>query len=111
MNPDDGAIYRHRRACYGFGAVVEQVGERWERPSPCPEWDARDVLEHVIGFHEVLLFRPLGIKANRPRDDSRSMGGHPTGHLHRPRCQLVPSRPPTRRLDARSGFPPPYAHH
>jgi len=25
------------------------------------------VLEHVIGFHEVLLLRPLGIKANRPK--------------------------------------------
>jgi uncharacterized protein (TIGR03086 family) len=66
---DDGAIYRHRQACYGFGSVVEQVGERWDRPSPCPEWDARGVLEHVIGFHEVLLLRPLGIKANRPKED------------------------------------------
>ena len=70
MDPVDGAIYRHRRACYGFGAVVKQVGQRWERPSPCPEWDARGVLEHVIGFHEVLLLRPLGIKANRPKDDA-----------------------------------------
>jgi uncharacterized protein (TIGR03086 family) len=69
LYPEDGAICRHRRACDGFGAVVEQVGRRWQRPSPCPEWDARGVLEHVIGFHEVLLLRPLGIKANRPRDD------------------------------------------
>ena len=69
MDSEDSAIYRHRRACYGFGGVVEQVGEQWERPSPCSEWDARGVLEHVIGFHEVLLLRPLGIKANRPRDD------------------------------------------
>jgi hypothetical protein len=70
MDPEDGAIYRHRRACYEFGAVVKQVGQRWERPSPCPEWDARDVLEHVIGFNELLLLRPLGIKANRPKDDA-----------------------------------------
>jgi uncharacterized protein (TIGR03086 family) len=62
-------IYRHRRACYGFGAVVDQVDGRWDRPTPCPEWDARGVLEHVIGFHEVLLLRPLGIKANRSKDD------------------------------------------
>jgi len=27
------------------------------------------VLEHVIGFHDVLLLRPLGLKPNRPRDD------------------------------------------
>jgi uncharacterized protein (TIGR03086 family) len=27
------------------------------------------VLEHVIGFHDVLLLRPLGLKPERPRDD------------------------------------------
>jgi uncharacterized protein (TIGR03086 family) len=27
------------------------------------------VLEHVIGFHEVLLLRPLAVKAHRPKDD------------------------------------------
>jgi hypothetical protein len=23
-------IYRHRKACYGFGAVVDQVDDRWD---------------------------------------------------------------------------------
>jgi len=33
-------------------------------------WVGRqDVLEHVIGFHDVLLLRPLGLKPQRPRDD------------------------------------------
>jgi hypothetical protein len=31
--------------------------------------DARGVLEHVIGFHDVLLLRPVGLKPERPRDD------------------------------------------
>ncbi len=66
---DDRPIYRHRQACYGFRDVVEQVGGRWGCLSPCPEWDARGVLEHVIGFHEVLLLRPLGVKVRRPHDD------------------------------------------
>ena len=48
---------------------MNQVGDRWDRASPCPEWDARGVLEHVIGFHEVLLLRPLHIRASRPKDD------------------------------------------
>ena len=26
-------------------------------------------MEHVIGFHDVLLLRPLGLKPDRPRDD------------------------------------------
>lgn len=27
------------------------------------------MLEHVIGFHDVLLLRPLGLKPDRPRED------------------------------------------
>lgn len=65
----DHSIYRHRRACHGFGTAVEQVGDRWDAASPCADWDARALLEHVIGFHEILLLRPLGVKANRPKDD------------------------------------------
>lgn len=61
-------IERHGRAVAGFTAVVECVGaERWGLPTPCPEWDARAVVEHVIGFHEFLLLRPLGVRAHRPR--------------------------------------------
>lgn len=62
-------IARHRLACTGFGAVVAQVGDRWRAASPCEGWDARAVLEHVIGFHEVLVLRPLGVRAHRPGDD------------------------------------------
>jgi hypothetical protein len=29
------------------------------------------VLEHVIGFHDVMLLLPLGLKPDRPRDDPR----------------------------------------
>lgn len=49
--------------------MVSGVGDRWGRASPCTEWDARGVLEHVIGFHDVLLLRPLDAKPQRPKDD------------------------------------------
>ena len=68
-DPMSAPVDRHCRACAGFGQVVAQVGDRWGRPSPCAEWDARGVLEHVIGFHDVLLLRPLGAKPQRPKDD------------------------------------------
>ncbi len=29
------------------------------------------MLEHVIGFHDVLVLRPLGLKPDRPREDPR----------------------------------------
>jgi len=59
----------HRQACASFTTVVRAAGGNWDAPSPCSEWDARGVLEHVIGFHDVLLLRPLEAKPTRPKDD------------------------------------------
>jgi uncharacterized protein (TIGR03086 family) len=49
--------------------AVGAASGRWEAPSPCSEWDARGVVEHVIGFHDVLLLKPLHAKPTRPPDD------------------------------------------
>jgi uncharacterized protein (TIGR03086 family) len=65
--PDPAAI--HLTACARFADAVRAADGRWDRPSPCPDWDARGVLEHVIGFHDVLLLRPLDAKPARPRED------------------------------------------
>ncbi|HUC36754.1 MAG TPA: TIGR03086 family metal-binding protein [Acidimicrobiales bacterium] len=59
----------HRQACDGFTTAVLSAAGRWDAPSPCTEWDARGVLEHVIGFHDVLLLGPLEAKPDRPKDD------------------------------------------
>lgn len=67
---NDKLIEDHEEARQGFTRVVESVdSSRWGAPSPCPEWDARGVVEHVIGFHEMLLLKPLGVRADRPRED------------------------------------------
>jgi uncharacterized protein (TIGR03086 family) len=63
-----GLIDDHERACDGFAHVADQVADdRWNAPTPCTEWDACAVVEHVIGFHEFLLLRPLGVRAARPK--------------------------------------------
>ncbi|MGO9930025.1 MAG: maleylpyruvate isomerase N-terminal domain-containing protein [Mycobacterium sp.] len=59
----------HLAVCRRFGEAVQSAAGKWDRRSPCAAWDARGVLEHVIGFHDVLLLRPLGLKPDRPRDD------------------------------------------
>ncbi len=67
MGDDAG---RHERACDGFTALVRVVGPiRWGLPTPCGEWDIRALLEHVIGIHEYLLLRPLGVHTRRPKGD------------------------------------------
>ena len=64
-----GVGERHLAVCRRFGESVRAANGKWDRPSPCEAWDARGVLEHVIGFHDVLLLRPLGLKPDRPRND------------------------------------------
>jgi uncharacterized protein (TIGR03086 family) len=59
----------HLAVCRRFGSAVRSADGKWDRSSPCAGWQASDVLEHVIGFHDVLLLRPLGRKPERPRDD------------------------------------------
>lgn len=60
---------RHLAVCRRFAESVRAADGKWDRRSPCDVWDARGVLEHVIGFHDALLLRPLGLKPDRPRDD------------------------------------------
>ncbi len=60
---------RHLAVCRRFGEAVASADCKWDRPSPCDAWDARAVLEHVIGFHDVLLLRPLALKPERPSGD------------------------------------------
>jgi uncharacterized protein (TIGR03086 family) len=64
-----GAGQLHLAVCARFGEAVRSADGKWHRRSPCEAWDARAVLEHVIGFHDVLLLRPLGLKPDRPHDD------------------------------------------
>jgi uncharacterized protein (TIGR03086 family) len=65
----DEIARRHSRVCERFGQAVLEAQDRWDLPSPCTDWDARGVVEHVIGFHDVLLLRPMGAKPDRPRGD------------------------------------------
>jgi uncharacterized protein (TIGR03086 family) len=66
---DAGVGELHIAVCRRFGDAVRSADGKWDRLSPCDGWDARAVLEHVIGFHDVLLLRPLGLKPKRPRDN------------------------------------------
>lgn len=67
----DEIVVRHLTACDGFSRVVDLAAESapgtWALQSPCDEWTAADVVEHVIGFHAYLLLRPLQADAKRPR--------------------------------------------
>jgi hypothetical protein len=110
MDDDLGEL--HLAVCRRFGEAVGSANGKWDRRSPCDAWDARGVLEHVIGFHDVLLLRPLGLKPNRPQDpqlrwqltyDSLIAAFEPGGAVF-DRVIDVPEvgKEPATRLDART---------
>lgn len=48
----------YRRLQDRFGELVHSVGSGdWERPTPCAEWDVRDLVRHLVG--EQLWASPL----------------------------------------------------
>ena len=112
----DGLGERHLAVCRRFGESVREAKGKWDRRSPCDAWDARGVLEHVIGFHDVLLLRPLGLKPDRPHDDPQKRWELTYGQLEKafePERHLfervvdIPELQgnPATRLDARAMMP------
>jgi uncharacterized protein (TIGR03086 family) len=112
----DGLGERHLAVCRRFGESVRAANGQWDRRSPCDAWDARGVLEHVIGFHDVLLLRPLGLKPDRPHDDPQRRWELTYGQLEKAfepgrrlfeRIVDIPELQgnPASRLDARAMMP------
>lgn len=54
---------RFRRAADGFQARIATVpADRWQSPSPCPGWNARDVVAHVINEARRILATVQGVE-------------------------------------------------
>lgn len=49
---------RYAKLAAAFTAKVDAVpagDPRWDDPSPCPEWDAKGVVEHMVHTHRMFL--------------------------------------------------------
>jgi uncharacterized protein (TIGR03086 family) len=63
-----GIAERYRRRAEAFERKVAGVRpEQWANPSPCARWTARDVVEHVVAMHAMIL--PPVARKLEPADD------------------------------------------
>ena len=75
---------RYRRLSGEFADKVAQVSpERWNAPSPCEDWTARDVVAHIVDVHGIFL----GL-VGRPFARTVSVDDDPAGALREASAQV-----------------------
>lgn len=56
----------YRKVASGFDTAVKAVAPgRWDARSPCEEWNARDVVAHVVSGHRGVI---AGVRGGEPTD-------------------------------------------
>jgi hypothetical protein len=64
-------LVEYRTACDAFAEGLRAIGTRWDAPTPAREGNAGQVADHVFGFHESLLLRPLDVMPPEAPADER----------------------------------------
>ena len=61
---------RYRTIADGFAARVDGVSpDQWSAPTPCAEWVARALLEHIVSVHRMALAGLAGAQPAQPGPD------------------------------------------
>ncbi|MEO6606189.1 MAG: TIGR03086 family metal-binding protein [Aeromicrobium sp.] len=83
MEPAE-SLARYRRRADAFETLVRATpDELWSAQSPCEEWDARGVVDHIVMMHDVML-RPLDLTPS----DGPSVADDPLGAFCRARADV-----------------------
>jgi uncharacterized protein (TIGR03086 family) len=71
----------HRRTVEGFVATLARVGDRWDAPTPCPQWKVRELVNHVVGedLWTVPLMSGATVEEVGGRFDGDVLGRDPVG--------------------------------
>jgi uncharacterized protein (TIGR03086 family) len=66
------------RACEAVGDLIAEIRpEQWRAPTPCTEWNVRDVVNHMVGMD--LVFAALIEGGPMPERGADRLGDDPAG--------------------------------
>jgi uncharacterized protein (TIGR03086 family) len=69
------AIDRYQLVATGFDRRVRAApADKWNAPSPCEGWTARDVVAHVVRNHRSIAAAATGSEATEMTDDEHPVG-------------------------------------
>ena len=75
MTRPDDAVARYLRALDRLGAVVDAVpAERWDAPTPCSGWSARQLLGHLVDGQGQVLAMLAGEGPRAPVPEPEALG-------------------------------------
>lgn len=78
------SLKRYRRRADAFESLIAATSDaQWSDPSPCAEWDARGVVDHIVVMHDVML-RPVG----KSPSEGPSVADDPLGAFRRARVDV-----------------------
>jgi uncharacterized protein (TIGR03086 family) len=66
----------HAAACTG-GLVGRIADDQWSASTPCPDWNVRDVVRHLVGMNLVLV--AMFEQSPMPDRDADRLGADPAG--------------------------------
>ena len=85
------------KALFGFDAVVQRVGpDQWANPSPCPGWDATEVVNHniLVAASIAEMARGNAPVVRAPDTDGGWPAFHGEGYVFAPHVFAAPREEP-----------------
>jgi uncharacterized protein (TIGR03086 family) len=85
--PNSAIIDDLARASAVTGDLVDRIAaDQWSAPTPCTEWNVRDLVDHLVGIN--LVFLALFEETTMPDREADHLGTDPAGAYRRSAAAL-----------------------
>ncbi|MDH6144050.1 uncharacterized protein (TIGR03086 family) [Kitasatospora sp. GP30] len=85
--PNPAIIADLARASAVTGDLIDRIAaDQWSAPTPCTEWNVRDLVDHLVGIN--LVFVALFEETTMPEREADHLGTDPAGAYRRSAAAL-----------------------